>query len=166
MKKISLFIFFCLFNTFAFFSQESEDDQLKFRLLVFFENIVSIDTSIDTLTERYGEPDLVFNKKTGYLNDEMITYSYENIGDFNFFYKTDERKTYLWSVNLNSKYISTINFPTTMEGVDNYFNSKFSRRISQLNPGNIYLGYYGEFSINFIFRENDGRLYQINWILH
>ncbi len=148
------------------FSQSLEDDLLKSRLQDFLNEIISKNTTIDSLINNYGYPDLIVNKKSGYLDDEMITYSYENIGNFNFFYKTDENKTYLWSINLNNIFIETINFPTTMDEVDNYFNTKFSRRVSQLNPGNIYLGYYGEFSINFIFRESDKKLYQINWILH
>lgn len=165
MKKKCLLAIF-LFSTFFLYSHSVEDDLLKLRLLDFFNKIISKDTTIDLLIDKYGNADLEVHKKSGYLDDEMITYSYENIGSFNFFYKTDEKKIYLWSVNLNSNFINTINFPTTMEGVDNYFNTKFTRSDSQLNPENIYLGYYGEFSINFVFKESDKKLYQINWILH
>lgn len=165
MKKVCLLLLY-MFNVSLLFSQSLEDEQLKLKLLDFFNGIISKDTTVDSLINNYGNPDLIVNKKSGYLDDEMITYSYENIGNFNFFYKTDEKKIYLWSVNLNSNFIDIINFPTTMDGVDNYFNTKFTRRISQLNPGNIYLGYYGEFSINFIFKKSDNKLYQINWILH
>lgn len=165
MKKVCLLLLY-MFNVSLLFSQSLEDEQLKLKLLDFFNGIISKDTTVDSLINNYGNPDLVVNKKSGYLDDEMITYSYENMGNFNFFYKTDEKKIYFWSVNLNSNFIDIINFPTTMDGVDNYFNTKFTRRISQLNPGNIYLGYYGEFSINFIFKESDNKLYQINWILH
>ena len=165
MKK-KYFVILFLFNTFLLFSHSTNDNLLKIRLLDFFQNILSKDATIDLLAEKYVNPDNVINKSTGYLDDKMITYSYENIGDFNFFYKTDENKIYFWSVNLNSNYINSINFPITMEGVDNYFNAKFNRRVSHLNPGNIYLGYYGEFSVNFIFKETDEKLYQINWILH
>ena len=165
MKKVCLLLLY-MFNVSLLFSQSLEDEQLKLKLLDFFNGIISKDTTVDSLINNYGNPDLVVNKKSGYLDDEMITYSYENIGNFNFFYKKKKKKIYFWSVNLNSNFIDIINFPTTMDGVDNYFNTKFTRRISQLNPGNIYLGYYGEFSINFIFKESDNKLYQINWILH
>lgn len=165
MKKKFLLIFF-MCTTFFLYSHSVEDEQLRLSLLDFFNEIITKDTTVDLLIDKYGNADLEVHKKTGYLDDEMITYSYENIGNFNFFYKTDEKKIYFWSVNLNSTYINAINFPTTMEGVDDYFKSKFTRRISRLNPGNIYLGYYGEFTVNFIFRDSDKKLYQINWILH
>lgn len=164
--KRNCFLIIFLFCTFLLFSQSSNDDLLKLRLLDFFENIVSKETTIDSLIEKYGKPDNVLNKSTGYLDDKIITYSYENIGDFNFFYKTNENKIYFWSVNLNNVYINEINFPITMEGVDNYFNTKFTRIDSHLTPGNVYIGYFGEFSVNFIFKETDEKLYQINWILH
>lgn len=121
MKK-KYFVILFLFNTFLLFSHSRNDNLLKIRLLDFFQNILSKDATIDLLAEKYGNPDNVINKSTGYLDDKMITYSYENIGDFNFFYKTDENKIYFWSVNLNSNYINSISFPTTIDGVDNYFN--------------------------------------------
>ena len=164
MKKLICSIFF-LVNAFLIFSQSLDDVKLK--LKSFFNQIITEDATMNMVTGRYGKPDSVVNKKTGYLDDEMITYSYENIGNFNFFYNTSEKKYYFLSVNLNSNYINKINFPTTMDAVDNFFNTKFNRRVSQLNPGNIYLGYYNEeFTVNFIFKEEDCKLYRISWILH
>lgn len=103
MKK-KYFVILFLFNTFLLFSHSTNDNLLKIRLLDFFQNILSKDATIDLLAEKYGNPNNVINKSTGYLDDKMITYSYENIGDFNFFYKTDENKIYFWSVNLRRRY--------------------------------------------------------------
>lgn len=91
MKKVCLLLLY-MFNVSLLFSQSLEDEQLKLKLLDFFNGIISKDTTVDSLINNYGNPDLVVNKKSGYLDDEMITYSYENIGNFNFFYKTDEKK--------------------------------------------------------------------------
>ena len=107
IKKVCLLLLY-MFNVSLLFSQSLEDEQLKLKLLDFFNGIISKDTTVDSLINNYGNPDLVVNKKSGYLDDEMITYSYENIGNFNFFYKTDEKKIYFWSVNLNSNFIDII----------------------------------------------------------
>ncbi len=71
--KRNCFLIIFLFCTFLLFSQSSNDDLLKLRLLDFFENIVSKETTIDFLIEKYGKPDNVLNKSTVYLDDKMIT---------------------------------------------------------------------------------------------
>lgn len=50
--KRNCFLIIFLFCTFLLFSQSSNDDLLKLRLLDFFENIVSKETTIDFLIEK------------------------------------------------------------------------------------------------------------------
>ncbi|MBO5143891.1 MAG: hypothetical protein J6J11_00045 [Treponema sp.] len=66
-------------------------------------------------------------KKTGYLNDEIITYYYDSIGYFVFFYKTDENKIIFVGYNLYADFLCKQNFPMTIEEVEKYFNHKFYR---------------------------------------
>lgn len=49
-------------------------------------------------------------KKTGYLNDEIITYYYDSIGYFVFFYKTDENKIIFVGYNLYADFLEKQNF--------------------------------------------------------
>ena len=59
--------------------------------------------------------------------DEIITYYYDNIGYFGFFYKTDENKIIFVGYNLYADFLEKQNFPMTIEEVEKYFNHKFYR---------------------------------------
>ena len=158
MKKIIVIFSLILLSCSVIYIQSNTE--IDKRLQKFYKQFAHDNMTEFELTEKYGEPNSIERKKTGYLNDEIITYYYDSIGYFDFFYKTDENKIIFVGYNLYADFLEKQNFPMTIEEVEKYFNHTFYR-IEE--DENIYLCYFGAYTINFIFSQNE--LVDFGWAL-
>ena len=156
MKKYILIFSLILLSCSVIYSQSNTE--IDKRLQKFYKQFAHDNMTEVELTEKYGEPNSIERKKTGYLNDEIITYYYDSIGYFDFFYKTDENKIIFVGYNLYADFLEKQNFPMTIEEVEKYFNHKFYR-IEE--DENISLCYFGAYTINIRFWQ--GKLTSFVW---
>ena len=155
MKKVIMIIFnFILLHSVIVAGNITES------LKSFCGEIVPAETTVESLIEKYGEPNSIQRKKTGYLEDAYIYFLYDEIGTFTFFYKSDENVTKFCFFKINENEILKRNIPVTIDEIRNIFNYSFTLRILE-NKNLTILGYYGDFTVNFQFREN--KLIAISW---
>jgi hypothetical protein len=149
MKKNIVIFSLILLSCSVIYSQSNTE--IDKRLQKFYKQFAHDNMTEVELTEKYGEPNSIERKKTGYLNDEIIIYYYDSIGDFRFLYKSKKNVTFFVGYNLYADFLCKQNFPMTIEEVEKYFNHKFYR-IEE--DEKIYLCYFGAYTINFIFLQN------------
>lgn len=157
MKKIIFCLLFALSYVFA-----DENEILKEKLECFYSDFVSKTMTEHQLIEEYGNPTDIEIIQIGDRGDYIKVYDYEQIGWYRFYYKSDEKKTFIISCCLKSLAINNLNIPKTIEGLNSYFNHKF--RMSIYDNNKVLLGYHGdEFEFNFIF--NDDLLDMLFWAI-
>ena len=93
MKKYILIFSLILLSCSVIYSQSNTE--IDKRLQKFYKQFAHDNMTEVELTEKYGEPNSIERKKTGYLNDEIITYYYDSIGYFVFFIKQMKIKLFL-----------------------------------------------------------------------
>lgn len=148
MKKIIFYLLFALSYVFA-----DENEILKEKLECFYSDFVSKTMTEHQLIEKYGNPNGIEIIQMGNRGDYVKVYNYDEIGWYRFYYKSDEKKTFIISCCLKSLAINNLNIPKTIEGLNSYFNHKF--RMSIYDNNKVLLGYHGdEFEFNFIFKDD------------
>lgn len=161
MKKVLLVFFFYSFLYCELFCQTNTEIIKK--LQGFYKQFASENMTESELIEKYGEPNSIERKKTGYLDDAFIYYFFDKIGTFTFLYKSEENITKLCFYKINKNEILRRNVPMTIDGIRDFFNFDFT--LLHLEDKDItILGYFGDFTVNFQFKENE--LVAISWSIH